>query len=149
MLPISQRKTCKFFNFTIKANISLLWLWDTVGDVITLVSKLLNINAYESAKQINDIFNLNIEFEGRTPKIEINRYKQKQLAKERFRQWENETFILLCKYYQSLKGIEKYKEQDTVEYYIDIFIDGTDEDKLWFKKTEENYIRKIKSTLKI
>ena len=44
--------------------------------------------------------------------------------------------------------IEKYQQQDIVEYYIDLLIYGTEEDWLWFKKTEENYIKKIKSTLK-
>ena len=48
------------------------------GDCITLVSKLLNINAYESAKQINNIFSLGINFNGYTPKYEVNRYKQIQ-----------------------------------------------------------------------
>lgn len=113
------------------------------GDCITLVSKLLNINAYESAKQLNNIFNLNVEFEGKTSKIEINKYKQKQLAKQRFKEWEEKTFILLCSYYQNLKGIEKYKEQEKVEYFIDIFISGTEEDKLWFKQTEERWCKEI------
>jgi len=109
--------------------------WD--GDCITLVSKLLNISAYESAKQINNIFSLGIDFEGSMPKYEVNRYKQIQEAKERFYKWHNKTLQMLCDYLHSLKGIEKYQKQEIVEYYIDLLIFGTEEDKLWFKKTEE------------
>lgn len=119
------------------------------GDCITLVSKLLNINAYESAKQINQILNLGIDFGRKTSSIEINQYQQKQKAKKRFEEWENKTFQLLCDYLHSLKGVEKLQKQSIVEYYIDLFIFGSEEDKLWFKKTEEKYINEIKSTLKI
>lgn len=113
------------------------------GDCITLVSKLLNINAYESAKQINQILGLGIDFGKKINNIEINQYKQIQEAKKRFKKWYDKTFILLCDYFQSLKGIEKYKEQDIVEYYIDLMIFGTKEDLLWFKKTEERWCKEI------
>lgn len=117
------------------------------GDCITLVSKLLNINAYESAKQINNIFSLGVDFKGYTPKYEVNKYKQMQEAKEKFKKWHNQTLQMLCDYLHSLKGIEQYQEQEIVEYYIDLLIFGTEEDKLWFKKTNVKYIEKIKSTL--
>lgn len=113
------------------------------GDCITLVSKLLNINAYESAKQINNILGLSIDFGRQTSSNEINRYKQIQQAKERFYKWHNEILQLLCDYLHSLKGIEKYQKQDIVEYYIDLLIFGTEEDWLWFKKTEERWCKEI------
>lgn len=114
------------------------------GDCITLVSKLLNINAYESAKQINNIFGLGIDFGKRTAsKFEINRHIQIQKAKERFYKWHNETLQILCDYYRSLNKIEKLQQQDTVEYYIDLLIFGTEEDWLWFKKTEGRWCEKI------
>lgn len=118
------------------------------GDVITLVSKLLNINAYESAKQINNIFSLCVDFEKPTSNFEMNKYKQIQQAKENFKQWENKTFQLLCDYLHSLKGIEKYKEREKIEYFIDIFIYGTEEDWLWFKKTEERWCEKIEQRVR-
>lgn len=118
------------------------------GDCITLVSKLLNINAYESAKQINNIFSLGVEFNGSTSKYEVNRYKQIQQAKEKFKEWENKTFQLLCDYLHSLNRVEYMQEANKIEYFIDIFIYGTDEEKMWFKKTEDKYMKKIKSTLK-
>lgn len=113
------------------------------GDCITLVSKLLNINAYESAKQINQILNLEIDFGRKTSSVEMNQYQQKQKAKKRFEEWENKTFQLLCDYLHSLKGIEKLQKQSIVEYYIDLFIFGNEEDKLWFKKTEERWYKEI------
>lgn len=114
------------------------------GDCITLVSKLLNINAYESAKQINNIFELGVDFGKRkTTWLEINRYIQKQKAIERFYKWHNETLQMLCDYLHSLRGIEKLQQQDTVEYYIDLLIFGTEEDWLWFKETEEGWCKEI------
>lgn len=113
------------------------------GDCITLVSKLLNINAYESAKQINNILGLGIDFGKPTAQYEVNKYKQIQKAKERFKEWYNKTFILLCNYLHSLRGIEKLQQRDIVEYYIDLLIFGTEEDWLWFKKTEERWLKEI------
>lgn len=114
------------------------------GDCITLVSKLLNINAYESAKYINQVLCLGININGYTPKYELNRYKQIQQAKEKFKKWHNETLQLLCNYLHSLQEIKKLQKQDIVEYYIDLLIYGTQEDWMWFKKTEETFIKNIK-----
>ena len=121
---------------------------DESGDCITLVSKLLNINAYESAKQINNIFSLGINFNGSTSKYELNRYKQKQETKKRFEEWENKTFQLLCDYLHSLNWVEKHQEEEKLDYFINIFIYGTDEDKLWFKKTNERWCKKIEARLR-
>lgn len=118
------------------------------GDCITLVSKLLNINAYESAKQINNIFCLGVDFGQKTSSYELNKYKQTQEAKKRFKEWHNKTFILLCDYYRSLEGIERLQQQDIVEYYIDLLTVGTEEDWLWFKKTEERWCKEIERRFK-
>lgn len=118
------------------------------GDCITLVSKLLNINNYEAAKQVNNILNLGVDFGRKTSSIEINKYQQKQKAQEAFKEWEKNTFKMLCMYLHSLKGIEKYKEQDKIEYYIDFFINGTEEDKLWFKKNNSKVVQKIEKELR-
>ena len=66
------------------------------GDCITLVSKLLNINAYEAAKQINNTFLLGVDFGQPTSNFELNRYKQIQKAKENFKKWHNDTLQKLC-----------------------------------------------------
>ncbi len=122
----------------------MFWLWNTDGDCITLVSELLSINAFEAAKQINSIFSLGVDFgKQNVSKFEINRNLQIQKAKERFYKWHNETLQLLCDYLHDLQGIEKLQNQEMVEYYIDLLIFGTEEDWLWFKKTEEGWCRKI------
>lgn len=118
------------------------------GDCITLVSKILNINAYESAKQINAILGLGIDFGKRTSNYELNKYRQIQEAKERFKIWHNETLQLLCDYLHSLEGIKRLQEDNIVEYYIDLLIFGTEEDWLWFKKTEERWCKKIERRIR-
>lgn len=117
------------------------------GDVITLTSKILNINPLESAKQLNQIFGLGIDFGKVTSNFELNKYKQKQQAKEKFLKWHNETLQVLCDYLHSLKGIEKLQQSETVEYYINLLIYGTEEDRLWFKKTEERWCKEIERKL--
>ncbi len=113
------------------------------GDCITLVSKLLNINAYEATKQINNILSLGVDFGQPTSNLELNRYKQIKQAKETFKRWHNKTLQLLCNYLHSLQGIEKLQKQETTEYYIDLLIFGTEEDWLWFKKTEKRWCKEI------
>lgn len=117
------------------------------GDVITLTSKVLNINALESAKQLNQIFGLGIDFGRVTSNFELNQYKQKQQAKEKFLKWHNETLQMLCNYLHSLKEIERLQQYEVVEYYIDLLIYGTEEDWLWLKKTEERWCKQIERKL--
>lgn len=119
------------------------------GDAITLTSKLLNLSPYESAKQLNNIFSLGVEIGGTVRKFELNKYQQAQHSKERFYKWENETFQLLCDYLHSLNQIEYMQQENIINYYIDeIFINGTEKDKLWFKKTEERWCQEIAKKLR-
>ncbi|MBQ3413969.1 MAG: hypothetical protein IJH39_01180 [Clostridia bacterium] len=118
------------------------------GDCITLVSKILNINAYESAKQINNILCLGINFGQQTSNYELNKYKQVQQAKEQFEIWHNRTLQILCNYLHNLNKIEKLQEGNIIEYYIDLLIFGTEEDWLWFKKTEERWCKKVEQELR-
>ena len=118
------------------------------GDVISLVSKLLKISPLDACKYLSDINSLGISFKSSMAKMTTNRYKQKQDAIEKFRIWENKTFRLLCDYYHSLTGLKKYQEQDNIEYYIDLFIFGTEEDKLWFKKVNQRKVQEIERELR-
>lgn len=118
------------------------------GDVICLVCKLLNISPLEACKYLSNIFSLQIDLNRSTAKITANRYIQKQEAIDKFKKWENKTFQLLCDYYHSLSGLDKYQEQDKIEYYIDLFIYGTDDDKLWFKKTNSRMVQEIERKLR-
>lgn len=121
---------------------------DDGGDVISLTSKLLNISPLDACKYLSDINSLQIDFRSSMPKITTNKYKQKQESIEKFKVWENKTFQLLCDYLHSLKRIAKYQEQDKIEYYIDLFIFGTEEDKLWFKKVNQRKVQEIERELR-
>lgn len=145
--PFHKEKTASL-SFSKSKQIFKCFGCDVSGDCITLVSKLLKINAYESAKTINSIFCLGIDFEQPTSRYELNQYKQKQESKKLFIEWENRTFQLLCDYLHSLNKIQLYQEQDKINYFIEIFIYGTVEDKIWFKKTEERWCKQIESKLR-
>lgn len=124
------------------------------GNSITLVSKILNIKHIEAVKYLNDMLNLGIDIKGkRQDQNKINLYIQQRESKKRFDEWENQTFQFLCDCYKKIlewkktKGPEKdeyiyaLKNIDYLGYIIDeIFIYGTDEDKIWFKK---NFRKKV------
>lgn len=116
------------------------------GDVISFVSELLKINAYESAKQINSILNLNIDFGKKASSLEIEKWQEKQKLKKQFLDWENKTFQLLCDYWKILSdGLEK----EIIDYFIDeVFIYGTNEDKLLFYKTQKKVVSRASEQLR-
>ena len=137
------------------------------GDVISLVSELLNINALEAAKSINNALGLGLDPNHKNTYFEINKYKEKRKTEEMFKQWENKTFQLLCDYLHLLwkweeekapKNIEEdpnelfveaMHNKDYVEYLIDeIFINGTNKDKIWFWKHEKKVVRRIESRVR-
>lgn len=131
------------------------------GDVISLVSELLNINALEASKSINNTLGLGLDPNQKSTYFEINKYKEKRKTEEMFKKWENKTFQLLCDYlhllwkWEELKDpendlyIEALQQKDYIEYLIDtIFIDGTNEDKIWFWKYEKKVVSRIESRVR-
>lgn len=137
------------------------------GDSISLVSELLNINALEAAKSINYTLGLGLDPNQKSNYFEINKYKNKQKTEEIFKQWENKTFQLLCDYLHLLwKWEEEYvpknmeedpndlfveamHNKDYIDYLIEnIFINGTNEDKIWFWKHEKKVVRRIESRVR-
>lgn len=131
------------------------------GDVISLVSELLNINALEASKSINNTLGLGLDPNQKSTYFEINKYKEKRKTEEMFKKWENKIFQLLCDYlhllwkWEELKDpendlyIEALQQKDYIEYLIDtIFIDGTNEDKIWFWKYEKKVVSRIESRVR-
>lgn len=137
------------------------------GDAISLVSELLNINALEAAKNINYTLGLGLDPNQKSNYFQINKYKDKQKTEEMFRKWELQTFILLTDYLHLLWKWEKEKvpknmeeepnelfveamhNRDYIDYIIDeIFINGTNEDKIWFWKHEKKVVRRIESRVR-
>lgn len=137
------------------------------GDSISLVSELLNINALEAAKSINYTLGLGLDPNQKSNYFEINKYKNRQKTEEIFKKWENKTFQLLCDYLHLLWKWEEEKapknmeeepddlfveamhNKDYIDYLIDsIFINGTNEDKIWFWKHEKKVVRRIESRVR-
>ena len=137
------------------------------GDVISLVSELLNINALEAAKSINNTLGLGLNAEKPSNHLEINKYAEKRKTEKAFKEWELKTFILLTDYLHLLWKWEKEKrpkhsndevsdlfveaiqQKDYIEYIIDtIFLEGTNEDKIWFWKYEKKVVKRIESRVR-
>jgi DNA primase len=107
------------------------------GSVLDLVSTLFGLNILDSAKKINDDFHLRLDFEKPT-QTAVNKHKQAQNEVEFFKQWEKETFDLLCDEFKH--GTEC---KDKIEYYLDMFISGELDDKIWFYKNCKSVVKKL------
>ncbi len=137
------------------------------GDVISLISELLNINALEAAKSINYTLGLGLDPNQKSSYFQINKYKNRQKTEEMFKKWELDTFILLTDYLHLLWRweeeyvpknmeedpnelfVEAMHNRDYIEYVIDtIFIEGTNEDKIWFWKHEKEVVKRIESRIR-
>lgn len=131
------------------------------GDAISLVQELLNINALEAAKNINYALGLGININKPSSFLEINKYKQKRKTEEMFETWKNQTMQLLCNYLHLLRRwkneqnwendlyIEAVNNEDYINYLLDdIFINGTNEDKIWFWKHEKKVVKRIESRVR-
>ena len=145
--PFHKEKTASF-SISKEKQIFKCFGCDKSGDVISLVSELLHINAYQAAEQINCIFNLGVDFNKKTSSIEIDKWNQRQKAKEAFKKWENETFQLLCEYLHFCEKEQIYEEISKTEYYVDLFIDGTESEKLQFWKRNGKWVKKIAGRLR-
>ena len=128
---------------------------DEKGDCIKLTSKILGIRPIEAAQYLNEQFHLGIDNK-KSNFSTVNRYLEHKKAKERFDKWENQTFQDLCDYYKLLlkwkkeelprsdRYIEAVKNIEYINYIIDeVFIYGTDEDKLFFKKNNRKVVELI------
>ena len=140
------------------------------GDSITLVSLLFNMTPFEAAKNINKDLVLGIELPNyskwnntrqREKKCKINNYQLMQKKREQFENWDNQTFITLKGYLHLLKKwkelkdpsnnlyIKALKELDYIEYLIEeLYINGTEEERVKFKKTQGKEIERIGKELR-
>lgn len=142
------KETTPSFSVSPSKNIFYCFGCNKKGDVITLVSELLNISPLEAAKYINIHLGLGIDTKpNKTTNSYANRYIQDKQKIEKFELWENKTFQILCNYYHLIQQwkqikdpdnelyVEALKNEEKINYFIDeIFIDGTNKDKLWFCK---------------
>jgi len=80
------------------------------GDCISLVAKLLKINNYEAAKDINFRLNLGLitNYTNQNYKKyneELDKYKQDQLRIQNYKKWENKAFQYYCDYLHQLENL--------------------------------------------
>lgn len=160
LCPFHKEKTASF-SVSVSKNIFYCFGCNKKGDVTSLVSEVLKVTPLEAAKYINEKLCLGIETNGsHINKEQVNRYYQEKQAKERFNKWENETFQKLCEIYHVLcewkKNKKRNKEQyiyalkniEYLSYLIDeVFIYGTNEDKLWFKRNLGKKVDEWKKTI--
>lgn len=124
---------------------------------------MLNIKPFEAVKYLNDMLHLGLDIKGnKVDKNKVNIYIQQREARKRFEKWENETFQLLCDAYHVLADWKKIlnprndnyiyalKNIDYIGYMIDdVFIYGTKEDKMWFKKYNGKVVERCKKILEM
>lgn len=97
------------------------------GDVISLVSEMININALEAAKLINDICNCGVDLKQSVSKYEIEKYNFEQKKKADKEKYINEQYDKLCWLYREVNNIlkkydikELYILRDKVEYLFEV-----------------------------
>lgn len=102
--PFHREKTASF-SINIKKQIWHCFGCGKGGDSISLVQELLNCNAYEAAKQVNQICNCGVNFDTPVNKCDIEKYKQKQEIKEQFKKWISDADNILLNYYRILNDL--------------------------------------------
>lgn len=144
------------------------------GDVISLVSEVLELSPLNSVIYLNDHLGLGIDLhmnrnqsysERKKYNAMINRYNQRRKQKKVFEEKTNKTFQILCDYlhllwhweedYEPKSPEEEFNdlyvkalhEEDKVQYYIDLFIYGTEEDKKWFLNTNGKVVKEYERIL--
>lgn len=163
--PFHKEKTPSF-SVSKRKNIFCCFGCGKKGDSITLVSEMLKISPLEAVKYLNSNLHLGLDLKAPTSYYEINKYKEKRNIEEEFKKWELKTYILICEYLHLLwrwqkeyepKNIEEISDlyieamnnKDYIKYLIDeIFINGTNEDKIWFWKHERKWVRRIETRIR-
>lgn len=166
----NHREKTPSFSVSVSKNIFKCFGCEKSGDAITLVSEMLNITPLESVKFLNTHLGLGIEInntkyqtreERRKCNASVNKYELRKIEKQFFNKKTNEAFQILCDYLHLLYRLEKKYEpknldddlhekyvealqnKHKIEFYIDeYFINGTDEDKKWFLKTNGEVVKK-------
>ncbi|WP_040209837.1 CHC2 zinc finger domain-containing protein [Clostridium polynesiense] len=142
LCPFHREKTPSF-SISPKKQIYKCFGCGEAGDSVALASKVLDVNSYEAAKQINDALHLGIDFGTKINRWAVTQYKQKVKAREEFEKWENETFILLCSYLHFLEDNDEHYEVEEIRYYLDeVFLYGSTEDKLNFWKHNRGVVKR-------
>lgn len=129
------------------------------GDVITLVEELFNMQPLQAASYINTHLGLGIDFDSQKNDKKyqslVNQYVEIRESKKFFEKKKNKIFQNLCDY---LHLLEKWKKEeppfsnlyikslheiDKINYYLDLFIYGNENDIKWFVNNNEKEVKRI------
>lgn len=173
-LCIFHKERTPSFSVSPSKNIFCCFSCGKKGDAITLVSEVLNLSPLDSVIYLNDHLGLGIDLnmnknrtyrEKRKYNAMINGYNQKRHQKQVFEEKTNKAFQILCDYLHLLwhweedykpKNLEEefnelyvkaLHDEDKVQYYIDLFIYGTEEDKKWFLNTNGKVVKEYERIL--
>lgn len=165
------RKRLRHSSFPLKSRYINVSGCEKSGDVISLVSNFLSLSPFEAVVYLNDHFGLGLNLnnkknqsysEKKKSNAILNHYKQQKIQREYLKTKSNQAFQTLCDYLHSLEDkyevekenftsiddffgkecISEYlQEAEKINYYINIFIYGTDEDKKWFLKTNGKVVK--------
>lgn len=130
------------------------------GDIISLVQNLLDCNAYEAAKQVNQICRCGVNFNAKTNKYDIEQYKRKLQIKEEFNMWLDSAYYILTNYYKLLRKYIAFNNLDDyrlveacmninkIESYIDMLNEANEEEKIMFWKHKRKVVEEVERRLR-
>lgn len=156
--PFHNEKTASF-SISSKKQIFKCFGCGVGGDCIDLVAKLLHINNYESAKQINNIFNLGVDFGKKINKKEVEKYQKKHELEQKFKLKMEYIYTVLCDYYKMLREfmeindindkrlIEACQNMSRIEAYIDYLNNADEHEQYIFYKRQKRVVIKIEQRL--
>lgn len=125
-------------------------------DIISFVSKLMNISVLDAAKVLAKDFNILIDNDYTSKQIDIlrRRLEEKRIIENAINNWYQNTYINLCEIYRywynlceemkfKVVGVDNlqlmYYNRDIFEYLVDMFRDATEQDKVELYKQRERF----------
>lgn len=125
-------------------------------DIISFVSKLMNISVLEAAKVLAKDFNILVDDDYTSKQVEIlrKRIEEKRIIENTINAWHNKMYIGFCELYQywsnlceetkyQVVGVDNlrlmYYNRDFYEYLVDMFADATEQDKVMLYKKRERF----------
>lgn len=155
-------------SLSFKGNYFKCFTCNAGGDVITLVTKLLNITPLEAAKRLNYDFNLHLDIgAGFTPetKRNISTHRLKRDIAKEFDEWDRLSYITVSSYLRLLRQwrieykpkniedtphplfIESLTEFERTQFLCNILTFGSREEKQDFYMNYRNEVSKINDRL--
>ena len=136
------------------------------GDVIDLVRILTNHTPYDVLREINESYHIGLDLDAPTPTEVIQHRNEIKEQRERFVQWEQNSFLILNSCFHTLREWKdtlfpknpddipdpRYAEAlhrlDFIEFVLDtVYICGNREEKAKFIISHESMIRNIEQRL--